>query len=297
MKNKYTFAIIGAGTLWGFMGFFRRTLEGMGITAIGCLTVRCLFAAVAFGIAILLTDKNAFKIKLKDIWCFFGTGVVSLLVFGLCYFKAMDYMSLSAAAILLYTAPCFVIMLSALLFGEKLTKKKLLAMVIAFLGCCLVSGLGSGSTSISGVGIILGLGAGICYALFSIFSRYSINRGYGSLTINFYSCILGGVGALIFGGASEMPTVCLNAGNFLFSAATGLVTCFVPYLLYTYGLTQTENGKASIMASVEPVVATLVGLVIYKEKLTALSVLGIALVLTAIVLLNTKNESRREEIR
>lgn len=289
-NNKYTFAIIGAGTLWGFMGFFRRTLESLGISAIGCLTVRCLFAAVAFGIVILLTDVSAFKFRLKDIWCFFGTGVVSLLIFGLCYFRAMDYMSLSAAAILLYTAPCFVILLSALLFKEKLTKKKLVAMSMAFFGCCLVSGLGNGAQHVSGIGILLGLGAGICYALFSIFSRYSINRGYNSLTINFYSCILAGAGALIFGGAREMPTVCQSAGNFLFALATGIVTCFLPYLLYTYGLTKTENGKASIMASVEPVVATLVGLVIYHEKLSLTAFLGVVIVLSAIVLLNIKNK-------
>lgn len=294
MKNKYTFAVIGAGTLWGFMGFFRRTLESMGISAIGCITARCIFAAIVFAIAILIKDKSAFKIKLKDLWCFLGTGIVSLLVFGLCYFKAMDYMSLSTAAILLYTAPCFVILMSAVLFREKLTKQKFVAMLIAFLGCCLVSGLGSGKQHISGVGLFLGLGSGLCYALFSIFSRFAINRGYNSFTINFYSCLFAGVGSLFFGGTQSLPIVTASAGNFFFAAATGVATCFLPYLLYTYGLEGLENGKASIMASIEPVVATLVGLAIYHEKLTALSAIGIILVLSAIVLLNVKNKKETE---
>lgn len=294
MKNKYTFAVIAAGTLWGFMGFFRRTLESKGITAVGCMTARCLFAAIVFTIAILLTDKSAFKIKLKDLWCFFGTGIISFLIFGICYFKAMDYMSLSAAAILLYTAPCFVIMMSAMLFNEKITKKKLFAMLLAFLGCCLVSGLGSGNTHISGVGLLLGISAGLCYAMFSIFSRFAINRGYNSFTINFYSCILAGIGSLFFGGAEQVTIMFANSGNLMFSVATGVVTCFLPYLLYTYGLEGLENGKASIMASIEPVVATLVGLAIYHEKLTALSLLGIVLVLSAIVLLNVKNKKETE---
>ena len=289
-NNKYTFAVVGAGTLWGFMGFFRRTLEGFGVSAIGCITVRCIFAAIAFAAAILITDKSLFKFKWKDFWCFCGTGIASLLVFGLCYFKAMDYMSLSAAAILLYTAPCFVILLSVMIFDEKLTKRKLIAMVIAFLGCCFVSGIGSGNQKFSGIGVALGLGAGICYALFSIFSRFAINRGYNTFTINFYSCILAGVGSLFLGGVQAVPIICQSAGNFLFGTATGIVTCFLPYLLYTYGLTGLENGKASIMASIEPVVATLVGLIIYHEKLTLLSLLGVILVLSAIVLLNVKNK-------
>lgn len=296
-KNKYTFAVIAAGTLWGFMGFFRRTLDSMGVSAIGCIAVRCIFAAMLFAITILFADRNAFKIKLRDAWVFIGSGVVSLLVFGLCYFKAMDYMSLSNAAILLYTAPCFVILISAVLFKEKLTGKKLAAMVIAFAGCCLVSGIGTGG-AISSTGLALGLGSGLCYALYSIFSRFAINRGYSTLTINLYSCLLAGVGAVLIGGTEFVPIITASAGDFMFAVATGLVTCFLPYLLYTYGLTGLENGKASIMASIEPVVATLCGMAIYHEGLTLMSAAGVVLVLFAIVLLNikTKNEKLKDTL-
>lgn len=167
-------------------------------------------------------------------------------------------------------------------------------MLIAFLGCCFVSGLGAGKQHITGIGLALGLGAGFSYALFSIFSRFAINRGYSTFTINFYSCVLAGIGSLFFGGGEALHTISLSTGNFLFGAATGIVTCFLPYLLYTYGLTGLENGKASIMASVEPVVATFVGLFIYKEKLTLLSALGVILVLSAIVLLNINNNNKAE---
>lgn len=291
MKNKYTFAVLGAGTLWGFMGFFRRTLDSMGVSATGCIAVRCLFAAMIFGIALLITDRSAFRVRLKDLWIFFGSGILSLLVFGVCYFKAMDHMSLSTAAILLYTAPCFVIVLSALLFKEKLTGRKLLAMAIAFAGCCLVSGIGSGGDKLTPIGLALGLGAGFCYALFSIFSRFAINRGYSTFALNFYSCLFGGFGALILCGGDFIPCVTGSFGDLAFAAATGLVTCFMPYLLYTYGLTGLENGKASIMASIEPVVATLVGIFIYHEALTLMGACGILLVLSAIVLLNVKGKN------
>ncbi len=287
MKNKYVVSVILAGTLWGFMGFFRRTLDTMGVSAISCIAVRCIFAAVLFGIVLLATDRRAFKIRLKDAWIFLGNGIVSLLVFGVCYFKAMDYMSLSAAAILLYTAPCFVILFSALLFKEKLTGQKLIAMVLAFAGCCLVSGIGGGA-KITPVGLALGLTAGVCYALYSIFSRFALNHGYSSLTINFYSCLLADVGASIIGGTEYLNVITQNAPNFGFAFATGLVTCFLPYFFYTRGLEGLENGKASIMASVEPVVATIVGVVIYNEDLTPMSAAGIVLVLAAIVLLNVK---------
>ncbi len=291
-KKRYTAAVIAAGTLWGFMGFFRRTLDTMGLSASNCIAVRCIVAAILFAITMLIADRKAFKIKLRDAWCFVGCGIVSLLVFGLCYFKAMDYMSLSNAAILLYTAPCFVIIISAVLFKEKITPKKIAAMLMAFAGCCLVSGIGTGD-EISAIGLVLGLCSGLCYALYSIFSRFAINRGYSSFTINFYSCLLAGIGATAVGGTDFIPLISLTPSNLLFAVATGLVTCFLPYLLYTYGLIGIENGKASIMASIEPVVATLCGVFIYNEGLTVMSTVGILLVLSAIVLLKEKSTNEQ----
>ena len=291
-KKRYTAAVIAAGTLWGFMGFFRRTLDTMGLSASNCIAVRCIVAAILFAITMFIADRKAFKIKLRDAWCFVGCGIVSLLVFGLCYFKAMDYMSLSNAAILLYTAPCFVIIISAVLFKEKITPKKIAAMLMAFAGCCLVSGIGTGD-EISAIGLALGLCSGLCYALYSIFSRFAINRGYSTFTINFYSCLLAGIGATAVGGTDFIPLISLTPSNLLFAVATGLVTCFLPYLLYTYGLIGIENGKASIMASIEPVVATLCGVFIYNEGLTVMSTVGILLVLSAIVLLKEKSTTEQ----
>lgn len=285
MKQKYSAAAVGAGCFWGLMGFFRRSLDVMGISAVGVISVRCVFALLFFLVLVFFKDRNAFKIKLGDLWVFAGAGLMSILFFGWCYFKAMDHMSLSTAAILLYTSPCFVIVFSAILFKEKLTAQKLIAMIIAFAGCCLVSGAGGGD-KLTFVGLALGLGSGICYALYSVFSRVAINRGYSSFTMNIYSFAFAGIGALLLEKGASVPIVFSSGSNLFFAVATGLVTGFMPYLLFTYALTGLENGKTSIMASIEPVIATVLGAIVYKEKLSLLGACGIILVLTAIVILN-----------
>ena len=99
---------MGGGFCWGFMGFFTRHLGEYGIDANGAIIVRCGIAALCFGILILCRDIRQFRIRLKDLWCFAGTGLFSLLFFTYCYFHAINMMSLSAAAILLYTAPTIV---------------------------------------------------------------------------------------------------------------------------------------------------------------------------------------------
>ncbi len=290
--KKYVISVLAAGCLWGFMGFFTRTLAGIGVDSTGAILLRCAIAAMLFAATILLTDPRQFRVKPKDFWCFFGSGVCSLLFFTYCYFQAITLMSLSTAAILLYTAPSIVMVLSLFLFKEKITVRKLLALVLAFAGCCLVSGIGSGEKTLTATGLLYGLGSGVGYALYSIFARFALDRGYTSNTVNFYSCLLASIGAGLIWGVSEPVGAMFSAwGNFGLCAAAGLITCYLPYLLYTYGLTGLETGKASILASVEPVVATLVGIFVFHESMTLMSAAGVLCVLFAVVLLNLKQKT------
>ena len=287
--KKHVLAVLAAGTLWGTMGYFTRTLAGYGIDSTGAILVRCAFAAVLFAVTLLVTDRKQFRVAPRDFWCFFGSGVCSLLFFTYCYFNAISLMDLSTAAILLYTAPSIVMLLSLALFHERITVKKVVALVLAFAGCCLVSGITGGTRSLTVQGLLFGLGSGVGYALYSIFARFALDRGYTSNTINFYSCLLAALGAaLIWNPVPAVTAMFAGWESFGFCIFASLVTCYLPYLLYTYGLTGLETGRASILASVEPVVATLMGILVFREQLTPVSAMGVLLVLAAVVLLNLK---------
>ena len=292
-RLNHTLAILLAGCLWGFMGLFTRNLYALGFDAPGALIVRCGLAAVLFAALLLLKDPKRFRIRLRDLWCFLGVGLCSLLFFTWCYFQCIRLTSLSMAAVLLYTAPSNVMVLSLFLFREKLTSIKIVALLLAFAGCCLVSGIGSGEVNVPGV--LFGLGAGLGYALYSIFARYALLRGYDSGTISFYAMLIATVGAvLIWGGGEPVRLMCSSLPAALWCVATGLFSCFLPYLLYTFGLSGTETGKAAVMASTEPVVATIVGAALFDEALTVKSALGVLLVLAAIAALNLKRKPKSE---
>jgi drug/metabolite transporter (DMT)-like permease len=92
--------------------------------------------------------------------------------------------------------------------------------------------------------------------------------------------------SLIWGCVRPMTLMVSSGTSLLWSFCTGIVSCYLPYLLYTYGMTKVETGKASVMASTEPVVATLMGALIYQEKLPLISVLGVLLVIGAVCALN-----------
>ena len=288
MKNKALVAVLAAGTFWGTMGFFARSLYAVGFGPLEVAQTRITTGLILVGLYILLFNRSQFQVKLKDIWCFLGTGIVSLLLFSTCYFSALNYTSLAVAAILLYTAPFFVMLLSLLLFKEKMTGKKIFALLLAFTGCVLVSGLG-GNENFSWIGILLGLGSGLFYALYSIFGRYAINRGYGAWTMTFYTFLFCSIGcAFLCNWQVIGNAVMADSSTLLWVLGLGFVTAFLPYLLYSYGLEKMESSKASILASVEPVVSALFGVFVFHETLSLVGVVGIILVLAAIVVLNKK---------
>ena len=320
-KRGGVFFVLLAGILWGLLGIFVRVLNTYGLAAMQIVFMRALVASAALALFLFFYDRTAFAIRLKDLWCFLGTGIASIVFFNFCYFLAVSMMSLAAASVLLYTAPVFVMLLSFAIFREPLTVRKWAAIACTFAGCLLVTGIVGSGASLSAGGILVGLGAGLGYALYSIFGRFALNRGYSSLTITFYTFMIAAVAAafLSLAGAAVSGTVSAVAGSGaaaevglsslaaalggglhpIFSAiavggapvvaamlALGILSTVLPFLSYTVGLQRMESSFASVVASIEPVTATLVGLVLYHESLTPLTILGIALVLFGIALVN-----------
>ena len=295
MKKLSSCYIILAGCLWGTMGLFVRRLTAMGLGSMEIVVMRCILAAVLLFPVTLLKDRRLLVIKKKNIPSLLVSGLASILFFNYCYFSTINLMDLSAAAILLYTSPIFVMLLSLLFFKEKLTLQKLLALALAFGGCCLVSGITASDTKITLQGLLLGLGSGFGYALYSIFSRVSLNQGLDSVTITDYTFLFAAIGGLFLADLGSIRQVYGAYGaEFLgFALFYTIVTTVLPYLLYTKGLSRVENGPASVMAAIEPVVATVLGFLVFSETPTVSAIMGILLVLLALILLNVggKKES------
>lgn len=295
MKKLSPLFIITAGILWGAIGIFVRELNAAGMDSLDIIFIRAIFTAVIIFVILLITDRQGLRIKLKDIWMFIGTGIFSIVFFNGCYFSAMNYTSLSIAAILLYTAPAFVMVMSVFLFKEKFTKIKLIALVLSFAGCVFVSGIFSGeSLALSPKGFLFGIGAGIGYALYSIFGTYAL-RKYKPLTVAAYTFLFATIGSLPMADVKLIYTE-LSSDLHLFTYALllAVISTVLPYIVYNQGLKYTPAGTASIMASVEPVSATLWGLVVFHEKMDLWNGIGMICVLASIVLLNIKINSKKE---
>ncbi|MDY3015371.1 MAG: EamA family transporter [Evtepia sp.] len=277
--------IMAAGALWGCIGLFNRSLSAMGISSSSIVLLRNTGACVLLGLLFLLKDRSIFQIRVRHLPFFFGTGVVSLLFFTLCYFRSQQLSSLSVAGILLYTSPTFVVVLSALVFKDPFTKRKLCALLIAFLGCTFVTGIWGGELSLSLQGLLLGLGSGFFYATYSIFGRIALAH-YPPFTVTFYTFLFAGVGALFFLDREDMATASSSLWSVFLVLGLIIISTILPYLLYTKGLNDLgDSGKAAILASVEPVVASIVGILAFGEPMGLGVILGLVCILISVYIL------------
>ena len=287
--GKHRIYILIAAFLWGGTGVYFKELSARGAEPIQIVLMRTSIAMLGLGIWLLFTDREMLRIKVKDLWCFVGTGLISLLLFNWCFFNAVDEVGIAVAGVLLYTSPAFVTILSAILFKEKLKLPYWGVLAVILLGCTLVAGMIGSTSDINISGILFGLGSGFGYALYSIFGRYALKKEYAPQTISFYTftfCTLGCMPFVFTGAGPDIQTLAADPSIWLFALALGCLGCLFPYLLYTKGLSGVTGATASMTATLEPVVAALFGVILYNELLTLLQITGMILVLGGILLLS-----------
>ena len=200
---KSSISVLAAAILWGIISIFLDTLGKLGFDAMQIVAIRCSFASVLLAIYMLWKDPKLFRIELRDIPVFFGTGVISLAAFN--YTLTLCLQMCGGAAIptlLLYTAPAIVMLLSAVFFHERITARKLLSLGMTALGLCFITGIFSQGASISAKALLLGLASGFGYALYSIFGKVVINK-YSSVTITAYTFFMAAAASVPASGLSR----------------------------------------------------------------------------------------------
>ena len=282
-QQRAALCILTGAALWGIIGLWNRRLLSAGLSPADIVVIRNFGGMALLSLFFLMRDRSVFRVDRACLPYFFGTGVVSVLFFTICYFSCQKICSLSVASVLLYTAPSFVVLMSAILWKEPITRRKLSALALTLCGCAMVCGILDGGATVTAAGVLWGLGAGFFYALYSIFGRYALASAQPA-TVTVWTFLFAGTASLALLRPPHMaplaspPTLCAAVGLVVFSTAA-------PYLLYTAGLAHTEAGKASIMASLEPVVASLAGVIVFHEAIGLTGATGIALVLAGVYIL------------
>ncbi|MFD2043934.1 DMT family transporter [Ornithinibacillus salinisoli] len=296
MNKAFLFIIVGAA-LWGTIGWYVKNLYAFGFTPMEVVTLRSWTSTILLiGYLLIVSPKKLKLTTLSDIKYFLGTGILSIIFFNYCMFTAIELSTIPVATALLYTAPAFVTILSFVLFKEQLTKVKITSLLITLIGTCFVVGLIPLNLDALQLGSILfGLGSGIGYALYSIFSKFALKK-YTSLSVTTFTFLVASIILIPFFPYHEKLSLLTDPIVLLYAFGLGFLPTAFAYIIYTYGLQQTEASKASILTTIEPVVATLIGIFIFHEPFTYMQMIGMTCIISAVILiqLSKKTESTQE---
>ena len=280
---SYIYVILSA-VCWGFIGFSNRLLTAAGIELGNRVFIRNFGTLLVLTVVFGLFHRQVFRIQWKHLPIFLCSGLISILLLSTVYFQCQTMCSLSVAAVLLYLAPSFVVLFSAVLWKTPLTKRKLIALVVSLLGCVMVSGILGGDMTASWAGIGLGVLSGLCYASYTVFAHYGLAH-YESYTMIYWTFLVAGISSIFFADFKTLPLAFASTQGILGVCGVVIVATVLPYIFYTKGLEGVESGRASIITNIEPVVETLVGIFVFKEALTVWTVLGVACVFGCVILL------------
>lgn len=272
-----------AGSLWGIIGLFVKEMESAGADPSAISLLRVAFAfLIMTGITAGKYGLKAFRVDKKTLFACALLGVICHGVYNIFYSLSVTMAGVSVSAVLLNIAPVFTLFFSRICFGEKLTRGKVLAVVMNILGCILTVTNGKIDAGVfSGMGVLCGVGAGICYSLTAIIGKVASNRT-NPFVMSAYSYLFAALSLLAW-MRPWRQTVVLNQNILFWGFFYALIPTALAYILYYWGIRQIrESSKVPVIASVETVVAAFIGVLGYGERLGVVSLLGAALVLASI---------------
>lgn len=284
---SYYFYVLAGGVLWGSIGIFVQMLASSGLTPMEAVTARATGATIVFALITYFSNPQLLKIKLKDWWIFFGSGFISLAGFNYFNFTCITLSGMATAALLLYTAPVFVMLMSLFLFKEKLTARKCMALLCTICGCTLIVGVLEQGLNLNWSIVGTGLASGVGYALYTIFTKYAVLRKYHPLTVATYTFLGCAVAAHLVSGG--LPYQQIDTRGWLGIAGIVFICSLGANYFYTKGLAGIDASHASIIATVEPLVAALLGILVFGEPLAYTKIMGMLLILGSIVLLSERS--------
>ena len=277
--------IVIAGVLWGTSGIFVHYLAPLGFSSLQMSAVRSTVSLVCIVVFALIKNRALFRINPKSLLLFAGIGA-SIYATASCYFISMQMTSVSTAVILMYTAPIFVTIFSAIFFKEKFTTVKLISLIGMMIGCVLVAGI-IGDMKFDLVGILVGFVSGISYAIYNILTKVAMLKNNNPVSTSIYSYGFMAIIALIVANPVDIVTTANIGPTYTYPLLIGMGVCtfILPYFLYTLAMKSLPAGTASALGITEPMFATIFSVTILGETLPLLSTIGIVLILICTVLL------------
>jgi DME family drug/metabolite transporter len=279
-----------AAALWASLGPFYKLLFHLGASPLTVVTFRAAVAALVLGgwAAMRSPSRERLRVAQRDLPLLLAYGAIGIAFFYAVYVYAVQLTGVAVAVVLMYTAPAWVALIAWRRLGEGMDRARVLALALAIAGCFLVAqAYDRRALQVNALGIVCGLGAGLGYGLYSIFNKIGTAR-YPPTTVQFYGFA---IGAALLSLMQPWEMLCaplhspLLLGGLIFMA---IGPTLGGGLAYAAGVQRLPVSVASLLATLEPALATLFGYVFFDEALQPPQWLGMLAILAAATLLRPR---------
>ncbi len=271
--------------------FFWSTLEVVSKTIVLDFTpMQITFLRFAIGSCLLIPfafyemKLEGIRIKKRDWGNFFGLGLIGIVLSMVLLQMAVKYANASIVAVIFSSNSLFAAPLAALILMEKLDKKTLMTLGLGILGLLIIINPFQQSEHISSWGIILGVGAAVSFAIFTVLGR-KITIKYTSIVMNAFSGFFGVITLFFILLTTHQPIFQgIHPSNLFTLLYLGICPSGIAYILFFKGIHYTSVSTGGLTFFIKPVFASLFAAVFLKEVITINIIMGTAVILSAFLL-------------
>ena len=275
-----TIQIITAAICWGTLGIFSTYLNQLGFSGWQITILRVVTAALLILVMLPKLWPKLLKLSLKQWGGLAIQSLIGVLSMSICYFFAVIYVGAGAAVALLYTAPVFSLLFSAVFLNESITRQSALLALVAVFGVGLTM---LGDEAKLNWGVALGLLAGVCYSLYGVLGKRAMHYAHPAPLVFFTSIVISASVLLLLPETYKTYAKLLSLPLLSWGYALGLslIGTVVPFALYMKALEKLPASRASVFTIFEPLTAIALAILLLNQSLSAIQYLGVLLILLA----------------
>ncbi len=277
--------VLVAATLWASIGvFYKFLIRDHGLIPLAAAALRGAAGGLLL-LAVLALTRTDLRVPRRQWPGFLAYGVFGVALFFISYVNAINLVGVAMAAVLMYTSPAWVAVISWRWMGEKLGRRGLIALLLALIGAALVARIyDPAQLRLNWLGVLLGLASGLTYGLYSVFNK-ALVRHSRPWVVQVYGLLIGAAVLMLLVPPAEVARGWATPTALALIIGMGLIPTLLASLAFAIGVQWVPVSVAAIVATWEPAVATLFGYLFFAERLDPLQWVGTACILSAVLLL------------
>ncbi len=284
-------SILGATLFWGVSATVAKFLFTQHVDTLVLVQTRITLSCVAVLLYFLLFRRDLLQVRVRDLWRFVLLGLIGIAGSNFTYYYTISETNVATAILLQYLAPIFVLLYAAMTREEELTAVKVVAGIVSLGGCFLaIAGKDLSVLRISDAGLVSGLAAAGCWAFANIWLSHVL-KGYPVWTALIYAFLAATIFWMVVNPPWHLIEAHYSAEQWGTFSIFAVISVLIPHSLYFSGMRYLTASRGIITATFEPIVAIGSAFLVLGETLSPSQLLGAALVIAAILLLQLKHEA------